>query len=340
MGKRKRILLTGASGSVGLETLKQLCRLKKYDITVLGNHSKRSRKNLPRFCKEAKIIYGDIADKNEVEKVCKNIDAVIHLAAIIPPKADKEPELAYRINTIGTENLIKSLEKYSPNAFFVYSSSIAIYGDRLKDPYIKVGDPLKPSVGDEYAKTKIAAEEIIQKSKLDWTIFRLTAIMGGHKISNLMFHMPLNTPMEIATQQDTARALIKALEKRQELKNRIFNLSGGESCRIIYEDFLRRSFQIFGLGEPDFPQKTFAEKNFHCGYYADGDDLEKILHFREDDLDVYFEREKQKVSLWKKFAAAIFRKPLKIYLWLLSEPYWAYKKKDEKLIQRFFNELE
>ncbi len=336
LGMKKKLLLTGASGTVGLEVLRQLCQLKKYDLTVLGNHSKRSRKNLPGFCNEAKIIYGDIANEKDVEEVCKDIDVVIHLAAVIPPKADEKTELAHLVNTVGTENLVKYLQKHSPNAFLIYSSSIAIYGDRINNPYIKVGDPLTPSVGDEYAKTKIAAEEIIQNSKLDWTILRLTAIMGGHKVSNLMFHMPLNTPMEIATPQDTARAFVNAVEKRDELKGRIFNLSGGESCRISYQDFLDRSFQMFGLGKADFPPKTFAEKNFHCGYYADGDDLEEILHFRRDDLDTYFEREKHKIKFLKKVSATLFRKPVKLYLWLQSEPYWAYKKKDKKLMQRFF----
>ena len=336
MEKRKRVLLTGASGSVGFEVLKQLCGDERYDVIALGNHSRRSKKKLPGFCNKAEIVFGDITNINDVEKVSRDIDAAIHLAAVIPPKADEETDLAYRVNVTGTENLIKSLEKYSPNAFIIHSSSIAIYGDRIKNPYIKVGDPLQPSLGDEYAKTKIAGEEIVKKSKLDWTIFRLTAIMGGHKISKLMFHMPLDTPMEIATLPDTARAMIKAIEKRDELKGRIFNLSGGAKCRISYKDFLKRSFELFGLGEVDFPDKTFAERNFHCGYYADGDELEKILHFRQDDLESYFEQEKKKIPLWKNSAASIFRKPVKLYLRLQSEPYWAYKKKDKEMIERFF----
>ncbi|HHH53895.1 MAG TPA: NAD(P)-dependent oxidoreductase, partial [Bacteroidetes bacterium] len=268
---------------------------------------------------------------------CRNKDFVIHLAAIIPPLADKKPALSWKVNVEGTRNLIKGIEKYSTNAFLLYSSSISVYGDRLKNPWIKVSDPLRPSEGDEYAKNKIEAEKIIQNSKLDWTIFRLTAIMGGHQISELMFHMPLETPLEIATPEDTARAFVHALNKRKQLSKKIFNLGGGEKCRIIYKDFLKRSFEISGLGKLNFPHKTFAEKNFHCGYYADGDELENILHFRKDTIDTYFEKQKKKTNTIQKFLTGIFKKPILKHLKNKSEPLKAFLSKNNYLIQRFFN---
>lgn len=197
-------------------------------------------------------------------------------------------------------------------------------------------DPLTPSPGDEYALTKIASEEIVQQSKLDWTIFRLAAIMGGHKMSKLMFHQPLNTSLEIATPQDTARAFVKTIGKQDALSKRIFNLGGGESCRIDYEGFLERSFEIFGLGELSFPENAFAEKNFHCGFYEDGDDLENILHFRSHSLKDYFEIEAEKVSSLKKIGASLFRKPIKYYLLKQSEPLEAFKNNDKKLKEQFF----
>ena len=44
------------------------------------------------------------------------------------------------------------LSRYS---FFVYSSSISVYGDRLQNPNIKVTDSLLPSQGDEYAAVRL-----------------------------------------------------------------------------------------------------------------------------------------------------------------------------------------
>ena len=269
-------------------------------------------------------------------KVCYDKDVVIHLAAIIPPLADEKPELSYQVNVLGTENLINLLELHSPNAFFLYSSSISVYGDRLHNPMITIQDTINPSEGDEYAKTKILAEKIIQNCKLDWSIFRLTAIMGGHKISKLMFHQPLKTSLEIASPEDTARAFANAMDKQEQLSKKIFNLGGGENCRIIYDDFLSNSFKIFGLGKLDFLPKTFAEKNFHCGFYEDGYVLDNILNFRKDTLTNYFENEKSKVSLFKKAIISIFNKPIKKYLQRQSEPLAAYVDQDMKMIQHYF----
>lgn len=334
--KMKNILVTGASGTVGFEVLKQLLDKGNYNITVFDKKTTVSGKKLLPFNGDIKLIFGDITNPKDLEQIT-NIDAVIHLAAIIPPLADEVPELAKKVNTGGTQNLIKHLERHSPNAFFMYSSSISVYGDRIKNPYINKEDPLIPSEGDAYAETKIASEKLLKESNLDWTIFRLAAIMGNHKISKLMFHQPLNTALEIATPRDTARAFVNGIEKKQELSKKIFNLGGGETCRISYEHFLERSFAIFGLGKPDFPKYAFADKNFHCGFYADGDDLENVVHFRQDSLEDYFIMEAEKVSAFKKAAATLFQNPIKWYLLKKSEPFEAMKRNDTKQINHYFN---
>ena len=337
METRKKILLTGASGTVGYEVLKQLFAIKnKYEVTVFDIKSRKTIKKFKPFNKEINIVYGNLNNNDDLIKVCYDKDVVIHLAAIIPPLADEKPELSHQVNVLGTENLINLLELHSPNAFFLYSSSISVYGDRLHNPMITIQDTINPSEGDEYAKTKILAENIIQNCKLDWSIFRLTAIMGGHKISKLMFHQPLKTSLEIASPEDTARAFANAMDKQEQLSKKIFNLGGGENCRIIYDDFLSNSFKIFGLGKLDFLPKTFAEKNFHCGFYEDGYVLDNILNFRKDTLTNYFENEKSKVSLFKKAIISIFNKPIKKYLQRQSEPLAAYVDQDMKMIQHYF----
>ena len=337
METRKKILLTGASGTVGYEVLKQLFAIKnKYEVTVFDIKSRKTIKKFKPFNNEINIVYGNLNNNDDLIKVCYDKDVVIHLAAIIPPLADEKPELSHQVNVLGTENLINLLELHSPNAFFLYSSSISVYGDRLHNPMITIQDTINPSEGDEYAKTKILAENIIQNCKLDWSIFRLTAIMGGHKISKLMFHQPLKTSLEIASPEDTARAFANAMDKQEQLSKKIFNLGGGENCRIIYDDFLSNSFKIFGLGKLDFLPKTFAEKNFHCGFYEDGYVLDNILNFRKDTLTNYFENEKSKVSLFKKAIISIFNKPIKKYLQRQSEPLAAYVDQDMKMIQHYF----
>ncbi len=339
MTKRTRILITGASGTVGSELVKQLTHQNtEYDITVFDMDTKRIRKKFQKYYNSIFCIYGDITDPKDVNTACMDQDVVIHLAAIIPPLADRKTGLAKRVNIDGTRNVINALETYSPGAFLCYASSISVYGDRLDDPEINVPDPLKPSDGDYYAQTKIEAESLLRNSRLDWTIFRLTAIMGikNHKISPIMFHVPLDTRIEIATPNDTARAFIHAINKKSHLLGKTFNLSGGELCRTTYKQFLKRSFTLFGLGKLNFPVNAFAKRNFHCGYYMDGDVLEDILHFRQDTLESYFKQVKSGISGIQRFFTKMFGPAIKSTLLRKSDPRKAVRKKDLTLIYRFF----
>lgn len=337
---RKKILLTGASGTVGFETLQQLVQHTDYEITVFDLKTQNSVKKLAPFRSRVEIIYGDISNREEVLKVAQNKDVAIHLAAVIPPLADIDPDMAYSVNVRGTENLIYALEKNSPDCYLIFSSSISVYGDRMKNPQISITDILQPSPGDHYGETKVLCESLIGKSKLSWSIFRLAAIMGNHKISKLMFHMPLDTPMEICTPKDTGRAFAKAIENQKKLEKQIFNLGGGEDCVINYGSFLDKMFAEFGLGKADFPQKAFAEKNFHCGILKDGEDLDNILGFRQQNLNDYFEMVRQKIHPLQKKITFIFKSIIKKWLLSQSEPYQAFKKGNVKEMNHFFNQLE
>jgi nucleoside-diphosphate-sugar epimerase len=335
----KRLLLTGGSGTVGKEILKQLLESPSdFEITAFDLKTAASKSLYKNFGKFVNVVYGNISDKDDVAAVCKDKDVVIHLAAIIPPLADRLPQLAKDVNVKGTINLLECLEKLSPEAFFIYSSSISVYGDRNNNPFIKTSDQFKPSDRDEYARTKIEVEELIKKSKLRWTIFRLTAIMGldNHKPSEIMFHMPLDSHLEIATPSDTGRAFVNSLNYPDILKGNIYNLSGGEKCRIDYFDFLTRSFEIFGLGKPDFADNSFARKNFHCGYYEDGDLLNEILDFRRDTIEDYFANLKKSISPVRKIASGLLRKIIIGNLQRKSEPLAAIRKNNTADIEHFF----
>ena len=339
---KTRILLTGASGNVGYEALKQLAAQKeRFDITVFDLKTPKSEKLFAKYKNDIRVFYGDITDPQATVEACKNIDFVIHLAAIIPPAAYKNKALTEKINVGGTINLLANIEKYSPNAFFAYSSSVATYGDRLEDIYIKVSDPQKPSIGDYYAETKIMAEKAVRKSRSRWTIFRLSAIMGAgnHKISGLMFLMPLETPVEITTPEDTARAFINAVNHQPELEGRIFNLGGGEKNRVIYRDLLEKSFRIYGLGKLNFPERAFADYNYHCAYYADSDDLENIVHFRRDTMATYFEKVKASVPGIQRFFTQLVAPIVKKSLLNKSEPWKAYQEQNREKMKLYFKRV-
>jgi len=331
-----QVLLTGASGTVGMEVLRLLVKDKTNQVTVFDQKTRHAVKVLSTYQDRINIIYGNLCKNEDVRKIPGDIDVAIHLAAIIPPKSDENTTLTYQVNVLGTKEIISILETTSPNAFLLYSSSISVYGDRITNPGITMNDPLNPSDGDLYGETKMQAEALIMNSNLDWSIFRLAAIMKNHKMSKLMFHMPLNTQLEICSPKDTAKAFVEAMGKQEALSGRIFNLGGGESCRISYKMFLEKSFRLFGLGKVNFPHNTFAQRNFHCGIMKDGDILENILHFRNDTMDSYFKETKLSIPFMTKIFSILFRVIIKQILLNQSEPLRAIKTNNYQLISHFF----
>ncbi len=339
MNRPKKILITGATGGIGIELLQQLKSTNQLaGISVLARDSKKNRKLLASYIDLISIFWGDLMDTASLIPACKNQEVVLHLAGIIPPAFHENEARSFRINVEGTRNIISTLEVQAPNAFLVFSSSVAVYGDRLKAPEINVGDPLNSEQFDQYGIAKIQTESDIRNSKLNWTILRLSAIMGigNHKVSGLMFHVPLDTPMEICTVRDTARAFVNAPNHLEQLNRKIFNLGGGKTCRISYRRFLTRAFSSFGMGKLNFPEHCFATENFHCGHYMDGNDLEKILHFQSDSIDSYFKRFHASVSPIQRFFTRPFAGIVKLYLRTLSEPYKAFRNQNKKEMIRFF----
>lgn len=332
------ILLTGASGSVGYQTLKKLLKQRdKYTIKVFELKNRRTCKKLNPHKKKIDIIWGDITNNEDIEKAVRNSDTIIHTAALIPPKADDLPELAGKINVGGTQNIVNAMNKFNPEAFLIYTSSISVYGDRIENPEISILDSLSPSPRDFYAKTKIKAENYIKINTKNFTIFRLSAVMDIRmNLDPLFFHMPLNTPLEIVTAGDVASALVNAVDKKYYLNERIFNLGGGKNCRISYEDFLNKNFKLFGLKKINFPKYAFAEKNFHCGYFKDSKSLDNLLHFQRDTIDDYLEQVAQRVNPFRKKIMNLFRTVILKNLLKRSDPYKAYINRNLEMINHFF----
>lgn len=340
--KRTTVLLTGAGGSIGREILEMLVRrCRKYAIRVFDLNTPSNREFFDRFSDHIEIYYGDITKPESLVAPTQGVDVVLHMASVIPPSAHNNPELAYSVNVGGTKNLLHILKQQSPDAFITMASSVATYGDRVLNPFIKVDDPLKPAEGDNYAQTKIEMERAIQESGLHWTIYRLAAIMGvgNHQVGPLMFRMPLEQIMEICTPRDTARAMVKTLDHLDEVDGRIFNLGGGANCTTTYSEFLSTNFHIFGLSPLDFPSHAFAQKNFHCGYYEDGQELENILHFRRDTLEDYYTLVARATPRVKRLATKAMSRIIKSYLLSKSEPYKAWVEQDEESMAFYFRDI-
>ncbi len=318
-----KILLTGAFGNVGLSTLKELLN-NDYNVRVFEVYNKKNRRIAKKFKNQVEIIWGDLRNKDDVNSAVQNQDVIIHLAAIIPPLADTSPSLAEAVNVGGTRNIIDAMKNQVQKPKLLFTSSVAVYGDRRYNPMIDVNDPLTPSKGDYYAITKIIAEKLIRETDLDFAIFRLTYITSIDKLNMdpLMFHMPLDTSIEICDTKDVGLALVNAIECN-EVWGETFNLAGGKQCRITYREYLNDMMEIFGLGRNFLPEEGFAEKDFHCGF-MNTDKSQSILKYQKHTLEDYYGEVKKKIGSKKHFMPAI-RWMIRINLLKRSERYRRYK---------------
>ncbi|TFF85004.1 MAG: NAD-dependent epimerase/dehydratase family protein, partial [Promethearchaeota archaeon] len=95
-----KILLTGAFGIVGREVLNHLID-RNYDVRIFEIINSDNKVKSRNYKDNVELFWGDIRNKDDVIRAVEGIDVVIHLAAIIPPLADKKPDLAYEVNVGG-----------------------------------------------------------------------------------------------------------------------------------------------------------------------------------------------------------------------------------------------
>jgi len=299
-GRRRRmnILVTGGFGNVGRSTV-NACLAAGHNVAIFESPSalKRAGARLRRLLNTrwaaCRIAFGDIRSAADIRKAFAVFDtgpdAVIHLAALIPPASDRDREKTWEVNVGGTTTLIAACQETLKKPAIVLASSIAIYGDRLSNFWIRTTD--EPCPTDVYSRTKVECESLLRESGLDFVILRLSYVAWAKWLpfDPLLFSMPPETRLEIIHTEDAGRAFAAAAAM-PEAKGNTFDIGGGSLCRTSFRAYLDRIFRYFGLGDSDFlPENAFAAANFHCGWYADSDYADSLLRFRRKTLEDYYE---------------------------------------------------
>jgi nucleoside-diphosphate-sugar epimerase len=298
------VLVTGAFGIVGKSTVEELVH-QGHHVHIFDLPTRKNKHMAGSLPDNIAVCWGDVTHAPDLENVVTGMDVIIHLAAVIPPLADKKPLLAEKVNVTGTTNLIRAMEKTTPRPKLIFTSSISVYGDRLKNPYITLSDALRPNDDDHYAHHKIECEKLIRGSSLEWVIFRLSYVVSTRKLQMdpIMFDIPLATSFEICDSTDVARALANAVSNPA-VWGKTFHIAGGEQCRIGYRDYLKKMLSLFGVGNKAIPDTAFKRSGFHCGF-MDTKMSQDLLHYQHMTLADYF-REVEKKMRFKRFFIGIF----------------------------------
>lgn len=303
----KRVFISGVTGTMGSAGLKHLMEYKdQLDIVTLVRPREKNKRIMEKYKDDIDIVWGDLTNYADVKRAIIGVDYILHVAAFVSPEADYHPNKAWEVNVGSTENILRAIDELELyHVKLVYIGSVAETGDRMPPIHWgRIGDPLKPSVFDTYAVTKIAAERKIIESGLKyWVSLRQTGILHYgllEVMDGIMFHQPLENVLEWISEEDSGRLLANVCTKDLPDKfwKNVYNIGGGETCRVNNYDFTAMILATIGVNDIEkiFEPNWFATRNFHGQYYLDSDILNDYLDFRREGIEDFMIRLKKDVG--------------------------------------------
>jgi nucleoside-diphosphate-sugar epimerase len=213
----KKIIITGAGGLVGMNLLSEIDNSKYIVIAIDKNkyNLNIAKKLFPKI----KTRCADLSKKGKWKDYFKNAFCVIQLHAQIssPKKEDY-----FKNNVESVRNVTDVCKKYKIKKLIHISSSVVI--SKSKDIYVK---------------TKKQGEDIVKKSKLNYTILRPPIMYGYFNTKHFSFIIKKfkNSPFVLVPGKgdyirqplyvkDLVKIIIKLIEKKP--KNKTYNIIGKE----------------------------------------------------------------------------------------------------------------
>ena len=147
-------LVTGGAGFIGSHIVEELVNTKQ-NVRVIDNLSTGNIENIAPFKNSIEFINADIRDTAAINTAMKNIDFVLHQAALPSvPRSIADPITSNEVNVNGTLNILYAAKENKVKRVVLASSS-SVYGNVDVSPK---HEGLKPSPESPYAVTKITGE--------------------------------------------------------------------------------------------------------------------------------------------------------------------------------------
>jgi len=150
------ILVTGGAGFIGSNLCEALLT-NGNKVSCLDNFATGKRENIEHLMENEnfRLLEGDIRNLKDCENACKNVDYVLHQAALgSVPRSINDPVTSNDVNVSGFLNMLVAARDAKVKRF-VYAASSSTYGDSKNMPKVEeiIGKPLSP-----YAITKYVNE--------------------------------------------------------------------------------------------------------------------------------------------------------------------------------------
>jgi len=206
----QRVLVTGATGSIGPKLVKQLCEVG-YRVRTLSIDEPET----DLFPENVEVQVGDISDEAAVKRAMEGISVVFHLAGLLHianPSQFQEREYT-KINVIGTKTLVEAAIQAGVKRL-IYFSTVSVYG-QSNGRIITESTPPRPDT--IYSKTKLCAESLVldainKEGQPLGVVLRLGAVYGARVKGNY-------------------KRLVHSLAS-----NRFFSIGKGENRRTLIYD--------------------------------------------------------------------------------------------------------
>lgn len=223
-----RILVTGGTGVIGEGIIPEL-RKRGHDVRLLSRHADDDAKQW----EGVEAFAGNVSEPSSLHGAADNCDAVLHIAGIVK---ENPPELTFQsVNVDGTQHVIDEAKRANVQRFLFVSSLGADAGT------------------SDYHKSKLDAEQLVERSGLAWTIVRPGNVYGpGDEVISMILKMirmlpaiPVidsgNQEFQPIWYEDLARVLATVLE-RDDTRGAILEAAGNEVTSM--NDLIERLGEI------------------------------------------------------------------------------------------------
>ncbi|MBL7200696.1 MAG: NAD(P)-dependent oxidoreductase [Anaerolineae bacterium] len=260
----KTVLVTGGAGSMGCEVAVRLAsagqRVRVFD---LPDRDYGALADVP----QVEIVPGDIRDRDALLRAAAGVDTVLHLAALLPPASERSREATMAVNVGGTANVLAALERGSPDAHLVLSSSVCVYGDTSGvQPPVRTSTPLHAS--DLYAESKIEAERLVQARGHGCTVLRISGVsVPAFLEPPPAWPFTADQRLEFVCRTDVVHALVACVEA-EGISGKALNIAGGSTWRMSGRDYVARFNEVMGL-PPE--EARYSERPGYFDWYDTGE---------------------------------------------------------------------
>lgn len=314
-----KILVTGAFGNLGTATLEELVA-RGHQVRAFDRPSWRTRRLARSFQDRIEVFWGDIRSSRDVRRAVKGQDRVVHLAFIIPAisatgiSSEIWPRRARKVNVEGTANLIRCLEDVPSPPALLFASSLHVYGPTMDQPPPRtVEDPVNPV--DHYARHKVECEEMLRRASFSWSIFRLAAALPL-RLSQAIYHVPLENRIEIVHRRDVAVAMANGLES-DAVWGRTWLIGGGPKCHHIYGELLERA--LTSLGIRMVPRAALSSRPYSTDW-LDTVESQTLLDYQRRTYEEHLSDLRQVIG-WREPLIRAFAPLARLWL-IVRSPYW------------------